>query len=66
LRGLPAHQRIAWMLQHVEGEPLESVAAACNCSLATVKRWIAAADQRVRAHVTVVAREIAAAEGRPE
>ena len=66
LRGLPAHQRIAWMLQHVEGEPLESVAAACNCSLATVKRWIASADQRVRAHVRVVMKEIATVEGRPE
>jgi len=66
LRGLPAQQRIAWMLQHVEGEPLANVAAACNCSLATVKRWIAFADQRVRAHVRVVGKESAVAHGRPE
>lgn len=48
LRALPANQRIAWMLRHVEGEPLEAVAIACDCSLATVKRWIAAADARVQ------------------
>jgi RNA polymerase sigma-70 factor (ECF subfamily) len=45
---LPSEQRIAWMLRHVEGEPLEQVAAACGCSLATVKRWIDAADTAVR------------------
>ena len=51
LRRLPADQRIAWMLRHVEGESLDAVAVACRCSLATVKRRIAAADERVRAHV---------------
>lgn len=39
--------RIAWMLRHVEGLALEE----CGCSLATVKRRIAAADAHVRAHV---------------
>ena len=49
LAALPASQRVAWMMRNVEGEPLELVADACGCSLATVKRWIAAADARVRA-----------------
>ena len=48
---LPPSQRIAWMLRHVEGESLEDVARACDCSLATAKRWISNADTCVRAHV---------------
>jgi RNA polymerase sigma-70 factor (ECF subfamily) len=42
---LPANQRIAWTLRHVEGEQLEEVAALSGCSLATAKRWIAQAAQ---------------------
>lgn len=53
LAKLPAEQRIAWMLRHVEGEALEDVADACGCSLATAKRWVAAADQAVRRYVHV-------------
>lgn len=34
--------RIAWVLRYVEGERLEDVADACECSLATAKRRIAA------------------------
>jgi RNA polymerase sigma-70 factor (ECF subfamily) len=41
-------------LLDVEGEALEDVAIACGCSLATVKRWIAAADQIVGRHVVAV------------
>jgi len=48
LQRLPPEQRIAWMLRHVEGEQLEDVAQACDCSLATVKRWIDAADTLLR------------------
>jgi len=40
---LPADQRIAWTLRHIEGERLEAVAALTSCSLATAKRRIAAA-----------------------
>ncbi len=47
----PSEQRIAWALRHVEGESLEEVALACGCSLATVKRRIAAVDERLRSHV---------------
>jgi RNA polymerase sigma-70 factor (ECF subfamily) len=39
------------MLRLVEGLELAEVAWACGCSLATVKRRIAAADVAVRAHV---------------
>jgi RNA polymerase sigma-70 factor, ECF subfamily len=45
LDGLPADQRIAWTLRHIEGEQLEAVAALCGCSLATAKRRISAAAQ---------------------
>lgn len=44
-------QRVAWMLRHVEGFSLEEVASASGCSLATVKRRLQAADERVRDHV---------------
>jgi RNA polymerase sigma-70 factor (ECF subfamily) len=45
---LPSGQRLAWTLRHVEGLALDDVAAACGCSLATVKRWIAAAHAVLR------------------
>jgi RNA polymerase sigma-70 factor (ECF subfamily) len=41
---LPAEQRSAWVLRYVEGEKVERVAEMCGCSLATVKRRIAAAQ----------------------
>lgn len=41
LDAMPANIRIAWALRHIEGEPLESVAALSGCSLATAKRRIA-------------------------
>jgi len=43
LEGIPANQRIAWALRHIEGEPLENVASLSGCSLATAKRRITAA-----------------------
>ncbi|HEY1532726.1 MAG TPA: RNA polymerase sigma factor [Polyangiaceae bacterium] len=57
LQELPTRQRIAWMLRHVEGEPLDAVAEACGCSRATVKRWIALANARIKEHVRIVAEE---------
>jgi RNA polymerase sigma-70 factor, ECF subfamily len=44
---LPVNQRLAWMLRHVEGEPLEKVALLCGCSRATAKRRIAAAQKAI-------------------
>jgi RNA polymerase sigma-70 factor (ECF subfamily) len=40
---LPTEQRLAWSLRYLEGEPLNAVAAACGCSLATAKRRLTAA-----------------------
>lgn len=48
LDGLPASQRLAWSLRYIEGERLERVAELCRCSLATAKRWIAAAHAVVQ------------------
>jgi RNA polymerase sigma-70 factor (ECF subfamily) len=53
LDGLPTAQRIAWCLRYVEGATLEEVAQACDCSLATAKRRIVAAHERVRTAVDV-------------
>ncbi len=44
---LPPNERIAWSLRHIEGEPLENVASLAGCSLATAKRRIAAAAQKI-------------------
>ncbi len=41
---LPVDEKIAWMLRHAEGEPLDAVASYCECSLATAKRRISAAQ----------------------
>jgi RNA polymerase sigma-70 factor (ECF subfamily) len=48
-------ERIAWCLRHVEGMQLDEVASACGASLATIKRRIAQADARLRAHVSLEA-----------
>jgi RNA polymerase sigma-70 factor, ECF subfamily len=40
---VPAADRVAWSLRHLEGERLEEVARLCGCSLATAKRRISAA-----------------------
>jgi RNA polymerase sigma-70 factor (ECF subfamily) len=45
---LPVQQRLAWTLRHAEGLELTAVAEACDCSLATVKRWIGAAETALR------------------
>ena len=47
LDGLPAGDRLAWALRHIEGEGLEDVARLCGCSLATAKRRIAAAQVEI-------------------
>lgn len=53
LRSLSSADRIAWMLRYVEGRSLAEVATACDCSLATAKRRIAAARARIEAQVHV-------------
>jgi len=44
---LPVSHRVAWTLRYVQEEPLEDVAKLCDCSLATVKRWIASAQDAI-------------------
>ncbi len=51
LDGLPAGQRVPWTLRYVEGEKLERIATLCNCSLATVKRRIKAAQDVIQKEV---------------
>ena len=45
LDDLPVSERVAWTLRTLEGRELGEVAALCGCSLATVKRRVAAARQ---------------------
>ncbi len=47
LAGAPEPERVAWTLHRVEGETLESAASLCGCSLATVKRRVAAVEARL-------------------
>lgn len=46
---LPANERIAFALRHIEEMPLDDVAQACEVSLATIKRRLNAAEQRFTA-----------------
>ena len=43
LEALPAAERVAWSLRHLEGETMERVAELCGCSLSTAKRRVQAA-----------------------
>jgi RNA polymerase sigma-70 factor, ECF subfamily len=45
LENLPTQERLAWSLRYLESEPLDMVAAACGCSLATAKRRVSAAKK---------------------
>ena len=45
LDALPASDRVAFTLRHVEGETMERVAVLCACSLSTAKRRVANAEQ---------------------
>ncbi len=47
LERLPAKHRVPWVLHHIEGHTLAVVAQMCGTSLATVKRNIAAANDRL-------------------
>jgi RNA polymerase sigma-70 factor (ECF subfamily) len=49
LRRLPAPERVAFVLRHVEGYEHAEAAAVCDCSLATIKRRLQRAEDSVRA-----------------
>ncbi len=53
LQQLPVAHRLAWTLRYVEGEKLDDVAAVMGKSLATTKRYLQAAEQRISAHVAM-------------
>jgi RNA polymerase sigma-70 factor (ECF subfamily) len=44
---IPVKERIAWSLRVLEQEPLERVAELCDCSLATAKRRVQAAQHKL-------------------
>lgn len=48
LDDVPVEARLAWSLRHLNGDSLEEVALACECSLATAKRRIATAQDILR------------------
>lgn len=50
---LSTADRMAWMLRYVEGYELTEVAALCGCSLATAKRRISAAHEKITRHVDI-------------
>jgi RNA polymerase sigma-70 factor, ECF subfamily len=45
---LDSNARIAYVLRYVEGYELAEVAAACGCSLSTVKRWLTRAEGKLK------------------
>lgn len=47
LERLPVAARTAWILRCMEGLPLEQVAEICGCSLATLKRRVAAVQVHI-------------------
>lgn len=47
LARLPARERLAWSLRHLEDRPVAEVAELSGCSLATAKRRIASASARL-------------------
>jgi len=58
---MATRDRLAWILRHLVDEPLETVAEICGCSLATAKRRIAAAEERLRPFLGAEAAAIAEA-----
>lgn len=51
LNEIAASERICWMLRYVEGYSLAEVAQIAECSLATAKRKIARASNRMKDHI---------------
>jgi RNA polymerase sigma-70 factor (ECF subfamily) len=41
---MPAAERVAWVLRHVEGESLDDLVELCRCSKSTVQRRLRAAE----------------------
>ncbi|HEX2735476.1 MAG TPA: sigma-70 family RNA polymerase sigma factor [Polyangiaceae bacterium] len=58
LRMMPADERIAWTLRHVERHSLEEVAELVCCSLATAKRRLLRAQQFLQSHFVGLGTEV--------
>lgn len=50
LRDIDTDLRVTWMLRMVEGCELSEIAELCGCSVATVKRRLATAKERIANH----------------
>jgi RNA polymerase sigma-70 factor (ECF subfamily) len=48
LEKLPTLARAAWVLRHLEGQSLEDIAAACECSKSTVQRRLREAESHLQ------------------
>jgi RNA polymerase sigma-70 factor (ECF subfamily) len=59
LGAMPLRHRTAWTLRRVEGYAVEEVAVACACSVATAKRWIAAAHAKISRRVELEVTDVA-------
>ena len=49
---MPAADRVAWLLRHVEGESLDDMVQLCGCSKSTVQRRLRSAEARLLQEVT--------------
>ncbi len=49
---LPAEQRVAWLLRHVEGETLPAMVELCGCSQSTVQRRLRLAESHLAREVS--------------
>ena len=49
---LPAEERVAWLLRHVEGETLDDMVALCGCSKSTVQRRLSRAEAQLSREVS--------------
>ncbi len=49
---MPAVDRVAWLLRHVEGESLDEMVRLCGCSKSTVQRRLRSAEARLQQEVT--------------
>jgi RNA polymerase sigma-70 factor (ECF subfamily) len=58
LQTIPADERIAWTLRHVERHQLGAVAKLTNCSLATAKRRIVRAQRFLEQHFVSAFEEV--------
>jgi RNA polymerase sigma-70 factor (ECF subfamily) len=65
LQKLAPNLRIAWLLRHVDGQPLEDIAEQRGVSLATIKRHLKRAEEELRQHIDFERPEGATEEGPP-